>query len=259
MTISLSDYFGNEGIKQISLEELVDLNKKGMGDAVEQRLTQIEKLICSRSGDLVPLEREMYNLIYGCNLFGNVDCFRASDVKVILPYLDKSVKGREKVLDVGSGTGLKTVYLALNNPGTYFVALDVQAIALSELEKRAKKYGCKNIGIVQGDLLAAPFSKAFDMVLVSNMIHESACVERDYEYNDFNMGNKFQNMIRILRPGGKLLISHANCSGFADVYAREMDYNMEKQGLSDIKTELLYSGESKILEIFGVKNGQRLL
>ena len=140
MTISLSDYFGNEGIKQISLEELVDLNKKGMGDAVEQRLTQIEKLICSRSGDLVPLEREMYNLIYGCNLFGNVDCFRASDVKVILPYLDKSVKGREKVLDVGSGTGLKTVYLALNNPGTYFVALDVQAIALSELEKRAKKW-----------------------------------------------------------------------------------------------------------------------
>ena len=258
MTITLQEYLKQEGIEQISdYKKMRELERGMIGDEVSQRLDKIINVLVHQSGDLIPYEREMYQLLYRHNLFQLTDAKNVLELELILPYLQQRIQGHSKVLDVGCGDGLKTTYLAINNPQTSFVAFDISSEALQRLQERLKKHRCQNVYPVQGNLLSLPFNQIFDFVLVSNMIHESGITyDNYYDYGlptDENMPKKFQSLVKTLKSRGILLISHANCLHFATMYATLMESQMSAQDLQDINEEYLEYNDGKILEISGVK------
>jgi hypothetical protein len=71
--------------------------------------------------------------------------------KAIAPIICERLKGTQTAVELGYGTGFRLLYYALNNPTTHFTAIDKDASAAEELEKRAKKFDMRNIEIYTGD------------------------------------------------------------------------------------------------------------
>jgi release factor glutamine methyltransferase len=95
---------------------------------------------------------------------------------------------RQRIVDVGTGSGAIAVALASNLPGADIHATDVCASALNVARANAKRYGVEARVIFRaGDLLAPVSGKLFDLIVsnppyVAGDDRESLSVEvRDYE------------------------------------------------------------------------------
>lgn len=76
------------------------------------------------------------------------------------------------VLEVGCFTGMKTVYLALNNPDTHFIGVDINTNALRIAKNRAEKYRVHNVDFVAMNVRNLSFDKKFSAVLAEHCLHE---------------------------------------------------------------------------------------
>ncbi|MBI5888355.1 MAG: class I SAM-dependent methyltransferase [Deltaproteobacteria bacterium] len=107
------------------------------------------------------------------------------------------VKGGEKALDEGCGTGIYTIELARR--GAVSTGVDSSKEMLDLAGAKARKEGL-TVEFVSADALMLPFPDGcFDMVLSAGML----CFIRERE-------KALQEMRRVLKPGGKLIVGVLN-------------------------------------------------
>ncbi|MEZ2347793.1 peptide chain release factor N(5)-glutamine methyltransferase [Terriglobus sp. RCC_193] len=137
-----------------------------------------------------------------------------------------------KIADVGTGSGILAVTLALEYPQSLIAALDISSDALAVAQDNAARLGTLNrTRILQSDLLAAVTGETFDLI-VSNppyvpltekdTLHAQV---REYEpHLALFGGNDGHDVLRslipqakdALSPGGWLLLETAGRSAIAD-------------------------------------------
>lgn len=101
---------------------------------------------------------------------------------------------RVRYADLGIGDGLLTMMLA--EVAESVTAVDISPKMLDLLRQRAKGKGLSNIETVEGDIEALPLEPgSFDVAVLSQALHHARSPEQ-----------AIAEAIRILRPGGRLLI-----------------------------------------------------
>ncbi len=70
-----------------------------------------------------------------------------------------------EVLDLGTGSGVIALTLALERPHCILTAVDVSAGALALARENARTLGVRNIGLLQGDWYGPVAQRAFDLIL----------------------------------------------------------------------------------------------
>jgi len=87
------------------------------------------------------------------------------------PFLDKSLTGKDKILEVGLGYGSVSTYLALCKDS--YTGMDIAPAPVSMCNSRLSKIKGKHTGI-QGDALKAPFPDSnFDAVVAIGSLHHT--------------------------------------------------------------------------------------
>ncbi|MBD2504549.1 class I SAM-dependent methyltransferase [Anabaena azotica] len=104
---------------------------------------------------------------------------------------DLDLKVGDKVLDVGCGTGESTRYLINRYPGINVEGMDISSGMLNEARRLSPK-----VNYFEGDVSAIPCPNAtYDFVLTT------------FTFRNFPERNvAIAEMLRVLRPGGRLLI-----------------------------------------------------
>lgn len=102
--------------------------------------------------------------------------------------------GQERVLELASGKGFNSTYLARANPDQTCIGVDLTPKHIA-MAKRAD-HDLPNLGFQLGDFQALPFkSSSFDLAFVC----ESICHATDME-------KALSEAHRVLRPGSKLIV-----------------------------------------------------
>lgn len=97
--------------------------------------------------------------------------------------------GKNRVLEVGPGSGFNTRFIAENCPGEVF-ALDVSDAAFTTFENTRHLDNCT---VVQADLMEAPFpDDSFDFIIADGVLHHTP-----------NTRAAVEALYRKVRPGGQ--------------------------------------------------------
>jgi trans-aconitate 2-methyltransferase len=132
------------------------------------------------------------------------------------------LRGDERVLDAGCGSGRVTRLLAELVPAGHVIAVDGSAAMVS----RARENLRQEIDVVQQDLLELSLPEPVDLVFSTAVFHHI----RDHD-------TLFERVRGVLRPGGRLVAQcggEGNVSRFrsqADVVARREPYNQFLEGM----------------------------
>jgi len=103
--------------------------------------------------------------------------------------LKKFYAGKNRVLEVGPGSGFNTRFIAENCPGEVF-ALDVSDAAFTTFENTRHLDNCT---VVQADLMDAPFPDAsFDFIIADGVLHHTP-----------NTRAAVEALYKKVRPGGQ--------------------------------------------------------
>lgn len=101
-----------------------------------------------------------------------------------------------RVLELGAGMGFNTLYLAPRHPGVEFVALDLLAPHVAEIERRAREGGLPSVRAVQGSYADLPPGLGRFQVI---MAIETLCYAADPD-------RVAAGIAAHLAPGGRLVI-----------------------------------------------------
>ncbi len=71
----------------------------------------------------------------------------------VTPPYDGLVRDRPLVLEIGSGMGEATAAMALADPGTDLLAVEVHPAGVAALLRRVEQYGLTNVRVVQDDVV----------------------------------------------------------------------------------------------------------
>jgi SAM-dependent methyltransferase len=107
-----------------------------------------------------------------------------------------AIKERDRVLDIGCGTGQTTLRAARGAAAGSVLGVDLSSAMLAYARRRAADLNLKNVSFVQADAQIHPFEPdAFDVGISST----GATF-----FGDLRAG--FANIARALRPGGRLAL-----------------------------------------------------
>ena len=111
-------------------------------------------------------------------------------------FLDRRpISERDRVLDIGCGTGRSTLDAARLAPGGHALGVDLSTRMLERARERSAAEGIANVGFVQADAQVHPFDDTFDVAISSF----GAMFFADPVAAFGNIGGA-------LRPGGRLAI-----------------------------------------------------
>jgi trans-aconitate 2-methyltransferase len=113
-----------------------------------------------------------------------------------------SLKGQERVLDAGCGSGRVTEHLCNRLPGGAVVALDLSSAMLAEATRRLAPFA-ERVSFVRADLARPLPLQLVDAVFSTATFHWV----RDHDA-------LFANLADVLRPGGSLV---AQCGGAGNI------------------------------------------
>jgi SAM-dependent methyltransferase len=222
----------------------------------EQALTNVtfsDKWRRFRNYGLEPAHQEFLFSWY-CKKFGlpDVDAVRAF-------YRD-----RDRILEVGPGSGFNTRFMAENCRGEVF-ALDVSDAAFTTFDNTRHLANCT---VVQADLMDSPFpDESFDLIVADGVLHHTP-----------NTHEAVLALYQKLKPGGQFFFYVYRKMGaarrFADAYIRERFTKLAPgecyaacEGITELGRELSRLNVSIVLEkgvpVLGIPAGrhnvQRLL
>ena len=109
------------------------------------------------------------------------------------------LRGDERVLDAGCGSGKLTRLLLRNLPRGYVVGVDISYNMVAHAQQTLRAEFAERLDFVAADLLTLPFHEAFDGIFSTASFHW--VLDHDALFN---------NLRTALRPGGWL---HAQCGG----------------------------------------------
>jgi SAM-dependent methyltransferase len=117
----------------------------------------------------------------------------------VTPYIQNSA---QSFLEVASGTGRYGLWFAREHPDCQFMLTDISNSSLSLVNRYAQQLQLKNVTVQREDVRALSFkSESFDVVFSDASLQYLP--DPDYE-------TAIQELIRVLRPGGRLVVSGAN-------------------------------------------------
>lgn len=133
---------------------------------------------------------------YSSSILGELESFkRQAWTDLILN--NAGTDGKLNILDVGTGPGFFAIILSL--AGHDVTAVDCTEAMLGEAKANAAKYGAQ-VDFYLSDAQALPFSgDSFDLVVSRNVVWTIVDAEKAYH-----------EWLRVLRPGGRLLVFDAN-------------------------------------------------
>lgn len=118
--------------------------------------------------------------------------------------IEKAGRVTGNILEAGSGKGYFT--LALAQTGLHFTSFDISEMEQAYAVLNLKYYGCDHqvqFQIANAESLPFP-DGSFEVIFSVNMVHHLADAEKVCD-----------ELIRVLSPSGKLVISDLNSNGFA--------------------------------------------
>jgi SAM-dependent methyltransferase len=123
-----------------------------------------------------------------------------------------SIIKKDVVLDVGSGTGILIPLIRKYNPSQIY-ACDLSEKMLEQLNKN-----CPEVDTIRGDIkdLALPTSTV-DVVFIN------ACYP-----NIVDKETAFKNIARMIKPGGRMVISHPLGKAFVKILKRNAPYPLDE-------------------------------
>jgi len=143
-----------------------------------------------------PLQKEITEFWSDCaREYGLFTRIILKNGRQVASELDRCISGdrKLKILDAGTGAGLLAILLA--QTGHEVTALDISERMLEEARWNAEYYGV-DIDFVKEDTISTGFPDAsFDVVVSRNLIFTLP-----------NPGVAYREWIRILRPGGRIVV-----------------------------------------------------
>ncbi|SEC05089.1 peptide chain release factor N(5)-glutamine methyltransferase [Terriglobus roseus] len=137
----------------------------------EEEAGSFQGMIAQRRG-AVPIQH-----LRGSQEFFGRDFFVSPDVLIPRPETEHIVEevlrlypdrnAPLKIADVGTGSGILAITLALEYPKSSVTALDISPAALREARTNAARLGADRIVFLESDLMAAVAGQSFDLI-VSN-------------------------------------------------------------------------------------------
>lgn len=113
------------------------------------------------------------------------------------PFRAAAIGERDRVLDIGSGSGTDTLLASTMAPQGTVHAIDITAPMLQKLRRNVAEMGRANVEVLEGNAEAIPLPPASVDVVTSNGVLNLVP----------DKPGAFAQIARVLRPGGRLQVS----------------------------------------------------
>ncbi len=130
---------------------------------------------------------------------------RSWHVHKALKAWEKTHRGKQQILDAGSGFGQYVYYMASRNPDWSIKGVDVKPEQVDDCNNFFNKAGLNNARFELGDLTKLNETGKYDLVLSVDVMEH---IEEDVLV--------FKNFYKALKPGGMLLVSTPSDQGGSD-------------------------------------------
>ena len=88
-----------------------------------------------------------------------------ANTKEIAPIISDVIRGSISVMDIGFGTGFRTLYYAINNPEIRFIAIDRNPDSAAVLNERASKLDVRNVDVSTVDFMDPEYRKTAQHII----------------------------------------------------------------------------------------------
>ncbi len=143
---------------------------------------------------------------------------RSWHIRKEIKIWEKTVSGKQNILDAGSGFGQYDYYLASRNSNWHVEGLDVKQEQVDDCNSFFNKIELKNASFRFGDLTKLNESSKYNMVLCVDVMEH---IEEDELV--------FENFHKALVDGGMLLVSTPSDKGGSDVH-HDHDHDHDHDG-----------------------------
>ena len=143
---------------------------------------------------------------------------RSWHIRKEIKIWEKSISGKQNILDAGSGFGQYDYYLASRNKNWHVEGLDVKQEQVDDCNTFFEKIGLTNASFKFGDLTKLNEINKYNMVLCVDVMEH---IEEDELV--------FENFHKALIDGGMLLVSTPSDKGGSDVH-HDHDHDHENNG-----------------------------
>ena len=151
---------------------------------------------------------------------------------------------KDHVLEIGYGSGDALVHAAKMARAGFAAGIDRSMDMLEAGHARMKKAALKNASVLRGDVSWMPWSScSFDKALVVDGITEWPCTRSGLE-----------EVFRVLKPGGMLVIAERISSRFTKSKALALAHLLSVVGFEDLEVRLHSDYGSELLLLRAVRN-----
>lgn len=141
---------------------------------------------------------------------------RSWHVHKALKEWEKTHKGKQQILDAGSGFGQYVYYMATRNSMWTIKGMDVKQEQVDDCNNFFSRVGRDNAKFEVGDLTKLNEKDKYDLVLSVDVMEH---IEEDVKV--------FENFYQALKPGGMLLVSTPSDQGGSDSHH---DHDHDEEG-----------------------------
>ena len=134
-------------------------------------------------------------------------------VNIYLKEINRVMKDKLEVLDIGCGTGLVSNTFATLYPASSFTGVDFSN-SIDYAKKISKENNITNIHWIKEDFLTVKLNKKYDVVICCGVLHHIP------QYRE-----ALDKLKSLLKPGGTLLIALYNPLGKILKHVKKINYN----------------------------------
>lgn len=167
----IKDYlYKNYDISLIALTYLLDINKSSVilrsGEELDSDISLKLDEILEKYNKGYPLqyalgEWEFYGLNFKVDERALIPRF---ETEIIVDFLLKSSYKKDKILDIGTGSGAIAISLGKNLPTSQIVGSDIEEKALSLARENKERLKASNVSFIKSDLFEE-ISEKFDIII----------------------------------------------------------------------------------------------